>query len=69
MTFLTLYLVMLALSFGGWFAIKYSVKGMEKAGVFDDNYETRYTPPTESTYLWFAALMAVVGMLIVLVWI
>lgn len=59
MSFAMLYLTLFLLSFGAYFGVKYSIKGLEKVGVFDDGFETRYTPPTKKTYVGFAVTSAV----------
>lgn len=63
MSFGMLYAILLLIVFGGFFAIKYSIKGLEKVGVFDDDFETRYTPPTQNTYVGFAVIMGLFSLL------
>lgn len=65
MTFTTLYATLLVLAFGGYFAIKYLIKGLTKIGAFDDG-ESRYSPPTTSTYVGFWVTSTVLVILFLL---
>lgn len=62
-----LYATIALVGVGGYLVLKYAIKGLSKAGVFDDNFETRYTPPTKNTYIAYYSLMAVLGLVIAVI--
>lgn len=63
----SLYFTIALVGVGGYFAIKYGIKFLENNGVFDDDKETRYTPPIANTYKAYYGILAVVLVLCAIV--